>query len=107
MQISATSVICAGGDADSPTSPTNGPHTPDLPPPPHALTQEERAAKCLQECKQDILDEHLEVEGVVECGPGGGGLLWGSWRGLEVSIKSLVFKVVFGATSVEYIFYDT
>ena len=40
----------------------------------------------------DIANAHLQVEGVI----GGGGhstVYWGTWRGLEVAIKTVVFEV--------------
>lgn len=90
-EVSGTSVICGVPDPASSatwlvaTPPAASPHR-------QPLTAEERAQKCLNECRQDVEDEHLEVEGVMEHGPRGP-VFWGSWRGLEVAINSFVFKV--------------
>lgn len=90
-EVSGTSVICAGGAVEPST-----PHLASTPPAssPHGqpLTAEEHAHRCLLECRQDVEDEHLDVEGVVQHGPRGP-VFWGSWRGLEVAINPFKFRV--------------
>jgi hypothetical protein len=85
---SITSVICAAtGDPRAPVD--NNPRQRWAREP---RTAEAIARRSLEDCRQDIEDEHLEVEGVI--GPGRRGtVFWGTWRGLEVAIKSFEFEV--------------
>jgi hypothetical protein len=56
------------------------------------LNSGEAAAKPLDQCRNDMEDQHLEIEGVI--GGGGYGTVYcGTWRGLEVAIKTVVFEV--------------
>lgn len=57
-------------------------------------TAEQIARRSLEECRQDIEDEHLEVEGVIGRGRRGT-VFWGTWRGLEVAIKGFEFEARF------------
>ena len=57
-------------------------------------TAEQLLQRSLEACRQDIEDEHLEVEGVIGQGRRGT-VFWGSWRGLEVAIKSFEFEARF------------
>jgi hypothetical protein len=91
-EVSGTSVICAGGAGDQSPNNTLVIASHAASPPRQTLTSHERAQKCLNECRQDLEDENLEVEGVMMHGPRGP-VFWGSWRGLEVAIGPIVFKV--------------
>ena len=49
-------------------------------------------AKPMEQCRSDIEDQHLKIEGVI--GGGGHGTVYnGTWRDLEVAIKTVVFEV--------------
>lgn len=89
-EVSGTSVICAGGAAE-PSTPQLA-STPRATPHGQPLSAEEYARRCLSECRQDVEDEHLEVEGVMAHGPRSP-VFWGSWRGLEVAINPFKFRV--------------
>lgn len=52
----------------------------------------ELARRTLEQTKHDVENEHLEIEGVIGDG-GHGTVYWGTWRGLEVAIKTVAFQV--------------
>lgn len=94
-EVSGMSVICAGGGDHASSAKQLVTTPPAARAPLQPLTAEERAQRCLSECRQDVEDEHLEVEGIMELDPHAprGPVFWGSWRALEVAINSFVFKV--------------
>eukprot|EP00892_Ulva_mutabilis_P000662 jgi/Ulvmu1/10597/UM065_0051.1 len=52
----------------------------------------ELARRTLEQTRHDMENEHLEIEGVI-CDGGHGTVYWGTWRGLEVAIKTVTFQV--------------
>ena len=52
----------------------------------------ELARRTLEQTRHDVENEHLEIEGVIGDG-GHGTVYWGTWRSLEVAIKTVAFQV--------------
>lgn len=50
------------------------------------------ARRILEQTKHDVENEHLEIEGVIGDSRHGT-VYWGTWRGLEVAIKTVTFQV--------------
>lgn len=50
------------------------------------------ARRTLEQTRHDVENEHLEIEGIIGDSDHGT-VYWGTWRGLEVAIKTVAFQV--------------